>query len=176
MLASKLDVKVVAPLILLLIMLCACKNDRINKLNDNADRYKVRIAVSAGDHINPIHGDTSSFMVYPFNIGVFKDKRQNEKEVIVVGKKVRDGQEIGIKPIAKLTYKKKDGEVIEMLVARPTKSNLITAKVEDYFELISVHYGIQKMIETWILYANGYGTTFDIKWEDEEAAIEYITS
>ena len=176
MLASKLDVKAVVSLLLLFVLICSCKNDRINKLKENEGKYTVKIAVSAGDHINTLQSDTSKFMVYPFNVGVFEDKRMKKKEVIVVGTKIRGGQEISIKPIAKLTYRKKDGKIVEMLVARPTQASLITAKVENYFDLISVHYGIQKMIETWILYANGYGTTYDIKWENEEAAIEYINS
>lgn len=162
--------------VILLILLASCKNNRINELKESEGRFLVEVAVSAGDHIDQLHGDTLEFLAFPFNLGVYEDKKMRKREVIIVGKKIRSGQNVSVLPFAKLTYKEKDGRNIQVVVARPTKASLITAKVENYFELISVHYGVQKMIETWILYAKGYGETYDIKWESEEAAIEFITS
>jgi hypothetical protein len=94
----------------------------------------------------------------------------------VVGKRTRSGQVISVKPVAKVTYKNEDNAMEEMIVVRPIDEKLITAKIDNYFELISVHYGIQKMIDTWILYSRGLGKASDVRWENEDKAIEFFSS
>lgn len=176
MLVKKLAPKGAFILLMTVLVICSCKNRGIGKLDEMDGKYRVKIVVSAGESINDLNSDTLNFLNYPFNIGI-KDKKKSDKtQVIVIGKRTRSGQVISVKPIAKVTYRNQDQEMVEMIVVRPTEEKLITAKIDNYFELLSVHYGIQKMIDTWILYSHGLGKASDLKWENEDKAIEFFSS
>lgn len=162
--------------ILVLIFLSSCKNSRLNKLDGKSGGYIAKIAVSAGDHIDHINNDTLNFLAFPYNVGVFENARKQTREVIIIGESLRHGLNVSFKPIAKLTYKTRLGETRILIIARPTELKYVTAQVDDFFELISVHYGIQKMIETWITYANGLGSSTELTWENEDKAINYLTN
>jgi hypothetical protein len=176
MLTIKLEAKRAALFLLLALLICSCKNQGIGKLDEQQGKYQVKIAVSAGDNINEISLDTLNFLNYPFNIGVPHKGKSTSKQVIVIGKRMKSGQVVGVKPVAKVSYKNAAGDIVAMIVARPTKESLITARVQNYFELLSVHYGIQKIIDAWILYSEGLGKASDIKWESEDEAIEFFSS
>ncbi|GLR18379.1 hypothetical protein [Portibacter lacus] len=169
------EIKYLVTTIAVLLLFASCKNSRLNKLSEEGKGYVAQIEISAGDYIDHINKDTLDYLTFPFNVGIFENSRKQEKQVFIIGKSIRQGQKISFKPISKLTYIDRAGVSNVLIVARPTELKYVTAKVDNFFELISVHYGIQKMIEIWITYSKGYGEAKEVKWENEDMAINYLT-
>lgn len=176
MLVKNFAPKAAITLVMIVFLICSCKNRGIGKRDELDGKYRVKILVSSGENINIITNDTLNFLNYPFNVGV-KDKSKPDKtQIAVIGKRLKSGQVISVKPLAKLTYVGESDRVIEMIVVRPIEDKFVTVKIDNYFELLSVHNGIQKMIDTWVLYSQGLGKVTDLKWENEDKAIEFFSS
>ncbi|WP_235298407.1 hypothetical protein [Portibacter marinus] len=150
----------------------SCKNSRINRLEGKEGRYMAKIVTSAGDHIDKLNNDTLDYLVFPFNVAEFSGNRNQKKTVFIIGKSINTGQNVSFLPLATLTYN--NGEERKVIVARPTNPQLVTAQIENYYDLISVHYGVQKLIETWITYSKGFGSLKYMEWNNEDSAINFL--
>jgi len=157
-----------------MILFMACKNSRIKKLETQSGRYSARVETSAGDHIERIDSDTLNFLTFPFNVAEFTNKRNQKTRVFLVGESISSGRKVDFHPFAKLTYN--DGSENTVIVARPTNPNLITAPINNYFDFISIYYGVQKMIETWVTYSKGFDSLKSLNWENDSRAIEFLDS
>ncbi len=157
------------------LFLSSCKNSRISKLNDKEELYVGKVLVSAGDHIDYVRNDTLKFMTYPFNVALFSDKKDVEKEVYIIGKKVDKGDKIAFRPFAKLTFENAvQGRLEEVVLAIPAQKDRRTAEINDYFEFISVHYGVQQVVESWTKSARGFGSVKNLTWSDEQKAKDFL--
>ena len=156
------------------LFLGACNNSRISKLNERDARYVGKIKISAGDHIDYIENDTLNFLAFPMNVALYAGNKEKAIKVYVIGKSVKKEKSVGFRPFALLRKSDQNGKVEQIVLARPVSEDLVTAKVDNYFEFISVHYGVQKLIEAWVKNADGYGSVKDVEWFNEEAAIKFL--
>lgn len=156
------------------LFLSSCNNSRISKLSEKETGYVGKIKISAGDHIDYINNDTLSFMTFPMNVAVYNGNKGKAIKVFIVGTSIKKEKSVEFRPFALLRKGFYDSQMEQIVVARPIEEDMITAKVDNYFEFISVHYGVQKLIETWVKNSNGYGSVEKIEWFNEEEAIKFI--
>ena len=152
----------------------SCKNSRLSRFKDRSAKFVGTVKVSAGDDIDYMLEDTLNFMAFPMNVALYKNKQGKEKIVYIIGKSVKKEQNIGFQPFAKLNYTDHEHGDLEVVLSIPGKKDLVTADINNYFEFISLHYGVQKIIEEWVKNAKGFGSTSKIEWQNEAKAIEYL--
>lgn len=150
-------------IIFLTLFLSSCKNARLKSTDGKEGRYMAKVAISAGDHIDYLSSDTLSYVTFPFNVATFENSKKEERKVFLIGTSIKKGENVSFLPVAKLNYT--DEEDHEVIVGRPTNQRYITAQINDYFDLISTHYGVQKVIETWLIYSKGFDSVKSIDWE-----------
>lgn len=160
--------------IVVAILVISCSNSRMSKIDEKGPSYSANIAISAGDDIDHIHKDTLEFMTYPMNVGIYKNNRKQERLVYIIGKRLSRGSKVGFEPVGLINVIGSDGSTEKRVIARPFDLEKATAKMSNYLELISAHYGVQQVLEAWIKNEKGYGSVNEIQWQDEEKAKEYL--
>lgn len=158
----------------ILLISSACNNSRISKLNEKEIQYVGKIKISAGDDIDYIEDDTLNYLTYPMNVALYKGAKGIERKVMVIGKSIKKEQNVGFKPFALLRYETAKSDTNTIVMARPLDDKLVTAEINNYFEFISIFYGAQQLIETWIKNEKGFGSVRSMLWYNEEEAIKYL--
>lgn len=161
-------------MIFIVFIVAGCKNSRLSRFSEMEGAYIGTIGVSAGDVIDYINSDTLNFMAFPMNVATMTTKKGIEKTIFIVGSAIKKEQIVAFKPVALLRYYNADKTENFIVIAKPLDNQLVTADINTYFELISVHYGVQKIIETWVKNAKGYGSVTELFWENEIKAQEYL--
>ena len=162
------------PIASILLLLGACNNSRISKLSEKEGAYVGKIILSAGDDVNYIDKEPLGFMAFPMNVAYFKNSRKEDKLVYIVGKSINVDQNVAFSPFALLHYNDKSNTKNTIVIAKPVEAKWTTAEISNFYEFISVHYGVQQVLEVWVRNMNGYGSAKNISWENEEKAIEYL--
>lgn len=160
-------------LILSLLALGSCKNSKLSKLAETQGAFLGKVVVSAGDDIDYSKGDTLNFMAFPMNVLNMEEKRPSGKRIYLIGKSIPKNSLVAFKPVALLNVKR-ESETEKIVIATPIDETLQTASISTFFELLSVQYGVQKVIETWETNVYGYGRKIELSWDNEEKAEDYL--
>ena len=158
----------------MLLLSSACNNSRISKLNEKEGAYVGKIILSAGDDVDYVDNEPLGFMAFPMNVAYYKNSREEKKLIYIVGKSINRDQNVAFSPFALLHYKDQSSNENTIVIAKPLEPKWTTAEISNFYEFISVHYGVQQVLEVWIRNMNGYGSAKNITWENEEKAIAYL--
>ncbi len=125
---------------------------------------QVTINIPAGTEFSEeIDGTTKTFLPYITNIGALIDNTER-KDIAVVGKRLKKGTHIYVRPFAKLSYEMQD-EKRSIILAIPALEKYRSVEIEAYDDFITEHYAVKQIIEYWYANRYGLGRVSDVKWE-----------
>lgn len=152
----------------------SCTNSRISKLNEKENAYVGKIILSAGDDLNYETKEPLGFMAFPMNVAILKNSKDQEKLVYIVGKAINRETSVSFRPLALINFADENNKIKQVAVGRPINEKWITSEINDYNELLSIHYGVKQVLEAWLRNMYGYGSVSNIKWENETKAKEFL--
>ena len=85
------------------------------------------------------------------------------KKIALIGTKLKEGQEVYVKPVAKLKYVK-DGSRNERILAIPAEEKYRTIEIDSYESLLTEYFSTKQMLEYWYSNRYGLGGVSDISW------------
>lgn len=177
----------------MLLLSCSSKSIDYSSLTsfdqDNNLRAVIEIPVGTNDKIeyNPerntfeidsLEGNPRviDFLPYPVNYGFIPSGTINNTDpldVLVLGKPLRTGQVVAVKPLGILKMTD-DGEVDDKILSIPVNSNLQTIKIIDFQDLSENYPKIRDMIADWFLHYDKNADIQILGWSDEDKALEKI--
>jgi len=187
-------------LVLIILFLVACSSKGINYLELNSfDESKhlqavIEIPLGTNDKIeynpseNIFEQDTLNgkprviqFLSYPVNYGFIPSTSMNRDQqgdgdpldVLVLGKPLKTGQVLAVKPIG-LLLMKDNSEQDNKVLSIPIDEKLQTLSIENFEDLSKNHSKVREMIGEWF---RGYDKNAKIEilgWSDENRALEEI--
>ena len=99
--------------------------------------------------------------------------KENPGQILILGKKLDEGQDVYIRPIGIMKYAEDQDEKV-LIVAIPTNPQLRTIDVDDLVDF-SVKYGsIKRIIEQWYASYRGLGKNRIIGWDNKTVALDVL--
>lgn len=152
--------------VLLVVIMMSCKEEQVIKplVLDENNAIKVDVTHSAGDKWE----DVDNFLPLPFNIA-----KGGEDEIIVMGKRIGDGESVDVKPIGAIRIVEND-TLKTYVITVPVAVEHISISTVDFDEFSTVFSGAKWIIEQYLLNRqNSYAVRLK-SWENESFAIKYL--
>ena len=183
---------------ILLLVACSSKSINYAELNsfDNKDNLQavVEIPVGTNDKIeyNPTNNrfeqDTLNgvprviqFLNYPANYGFIPSTAMTTQghgdgdplDILILGKALKTGQIIAVKPIGILKMKD-DGALDSKILSIPTDRKYQTLDIKDFKDLSQNHTKIREMLAEWFQYYDKTAEVEILGWFDENYALKEV--
>lgn len=115
-------------------------------------------------------GAALDFLPYPCNYGYLTDteKGSRPQEVLILGRRLEEGQTLGVTPIAVLRCREA-GQPRPFLLVQPTAFPPQSVKARNFRQFFMEYDGAKRILETWVLHHRGYGTLEFVGWGGEES-------
>ncbi len=147
-----------------LLVISAC-ND-VNKPNDSIvaseqGNIQVKITTSAGEVFEPFND-----MGIPtfFNVGNIQLENNADLPTVVLGKRIKSGKNVTIKPIALFSFLK-DSIQYEYVLSKPYEINEATLSA-DYDIFLTKHNNLKVTVEQWFKSQCGSHRCHDFTWKN----------
>ncbi len=117
--------------------------------------YALKITNSSGDDYSfSLRDSLVYFAPYPFNVGV-SGEGPSSQEVMVISKRIDQGDKVDIFPIAKLTLILADKSSQDIVIAVPEEENLRIIGSRDFYDFTVGQFSLKQIVEYW--YSNRHG-------------------
>lgn len=183
-----------------ILILASCSSKSINyaKLNsfDNNNNLQavVEIPVGTNDKIeynsvnnrfeqDTLHGvpRVIQFLNYPVNYGfipstsisTLQGADGDALDVLILGKALKTGQIVSVRPIGLLKMKD-DGAFDNKILSIPTQTKYQTLNIKDFKDLSQNHHKIREMLGEWFQYYDKAAEIEILGWTDENYALKEV--
>ncbi|MEE9373794.1 MAG: hypothetical protein V3V00_12145 [Saprospiraceae bacterium] len=106
--------------------------------------------------------ETHHFLPYIVNEGA-ANVNNRLKRIALISRKINAGDNIYIKPVAKLKYNRL-GQEKEIILAIPAQEKYRTMQITSYGALITEYYSTKQLIEYWYTNRYGLGGVSNMRW------------
>ena len=124
---------------------------------------EMEIDISIGSQFEYRDEDKAyDFLPYITNEGdaTFNNRK---RRFALVGKKMNIGDQLYVKPIAKMKYRRLD-RTHEVILAIPAEEKYRTIELTGYEALITEYYSTKQIVEYWYANRYGLGGVSDLRW------------
>ena len=191
--------QIIFPILLLILILSACKNqskDVNNLVAKTEEGINVVIEIPAGSNHKIAYNSKTkkfeidqkdgkdrmiNFLPYPANYGFIPATKMDKKrggdggalDVLVLAESIATGTIIQVKPIATLLLED-EGEIDTKIIAIPIDSTLSIIKAKDFQTFMIDYFAAKQIIQDWFLNYKGLGKVKMLGWRDENYALQEI--